>query len=93
MKHDNHHFLHESLQDRDTIADILTSLQQGLSTGTLSFSDENNTITLKPSGLLNLTIEASGSGELNVLDVRISWQESKADKRNKRIRITTGESE
>ncbi|MGB5275892.1 MAG: amphi-Trp domain-containing protein [Gammaproteobacteria bacterium] len=89
MKHDNHHFLHESIQDRDTIAELLTSLQQGLSTGTLSFSDENNTITLNPSGLLNLTIEASGSSELNVLDVRISWQENKAGKLRNKISIST----
>jgi len=91
MKNDDNEFRHESLQDRDTIVNLLSSLQQGLSRGTLSFSDEDNQITLKPSGLLNLTIKASGSNELNVLDVRISWQENKADKRNKKLRVSAEE--
>jgi amphi-Trp domain-containing protein len=88
MKNDNKDFRHDSLQDSDTIVDLLSSLQQGLSKGTLSFSDEDNHITLKPSGLLNLTIKASGSDELNVLDVRISWQSDKAGKVKKKIRIS-----
>ena len=57
MKDSDKSFCHESLQDRETIADILSSLQQGLSKGTLKFSDEDNEITLKPSGLLNLSRE------------------------------------
>ena len=91
MKNDNNEFRHESLQDRETIVDLLSSLQQGLSKGTLSFSDDDSQITLKPSGLLNLTLRASGSNELNVLDIRISWQESKPDKHNKKLRVSTDE--
>ena len=91
MKNDKESFRHDSLQDSETIADLLSSLQQGLSKGTLSFSDDDSRITLKPSGLLNLTIKASNSDELNVLDLRISWQGSKADKSGKKIRITLDE--
>lgn len=88
MKNVDDTFCYESLQDRETIAELLSSLQQGLSNGTLKFSDEDNVITLKPSGLLNLTVKASSSSELNVLDLRISWQSSKPVKNKKKLKIS-----
>ncbi len=88
MKTGNDAFCYESLQDSDTIAELLSSLQQGLSSGTLKFSDDDNVITLKPSGLLNLTIKASKSDELNVLDIRISWQGSKPDKIKSKLKVS-----
>ena len=90
MKNESNDFRHESLQDKETIVDILSSLQQGLSKGTLKFSDEDNEITLKPSGLLNLKIKASGNNELNVLDLRISWQSNKPNKMKKELNISSG---
>lgn len=89
MKNGANNFRHESLQDRDTIAELIRSLQQGLSKGTLEFSDADSAITLKPSGLLNLVIEASSSSELNVLDLRISWQSDQSGKLKKALRIST----
>ena len=89
MKNGNDDFRHESLQDRETIADLLSSLQQGLNKGTLKFNDEDNAITLKPSGLLNLVIKASRSSELNVLDVRISWQNNTTKKMKKELKVST----
>ena len=89
MKNGNNDFRHESLQDKDTIADLLSSLQQGLGKGVLQFSDEDNEITLKPSGLLNLTIKASSNGELNVLDLRISWQDDKTNKFRKELKVSS----
>jgi amphi-Trp domain-containing protein len=88
MKDSTDEFCHESLQDSETIAELLSSLQRGLAAGKLKFSDENHELTLNPSGLLNLTIRASGSSELNVIDVRITWQSSKRDKTGKDIRIS-----
>jgi len=88
MKNGNHQFCHESLQDRETIAELLSSLQQGLARGRLKFSDEDGNITLKPSGLLNLTIMASASSELNVVDVRISWQSNESDKIKKELCVS-----
>ena len=85
-------FRHESLQDRETIADLLASLQQGLSKGELTFSDENNAITLKPEGLLSLVIKASGGSELNVLEVRIAWQSGTSKKMNKSLTVTADQS-
>lgn len=89
MKNGNNDFRHESLQDRETIADLLSSLQQGLNKGTLKFDDEDNEITLKPSGLLNLVIKASSSNELDVLDVRISWQRDQSKKIKKELKVST----
>ena len=88
MKNDNNEFCHESLQDKETIVELLSSLQQGLKNGSLKFSDENNEITLKPSGLLNLTVEASRGRELNVLDIRISWSGIKPNKIKKGLKIS-----
>jgi amphi-Trp domain-containing protein len=89
MKKVNNDFRHRSLQDKDTLVELLASLQQGLKKGTLKFSDEDSSITLKPSGLLNLTIEASSNNDLNVLDVRISWQGNQPNKMKKELRITS----
>ena len=88
MKNGDNSFCHESLEDMETIADILSSLQQGLSNGTLKFSDEDNEITLKPSGLLNLTVKASSDSDHNVLDVRVSWTSKKPKKLKKELRIS-----
>ena len=89
MKNGSNTFRHESLQDRETIADLIRSLQQGLSKGSLEFSDADGAITLQPSGLLNLVIEASSSSELNVLDLRISWQGDQSGKLKKALRVST----
>ena len=89
MKNGKKEFCHQSLQDTDTIIELLSSIQKGLSSGTLSFNDEDNDINLKPPGLLNLTINASSSSELNVLDLRISWQDRSKEKRKKELKIST----
>ncbi len=89
MKNGNNKFRHESLQDGETIAALMQSLQQGLSKGKLTFGDTDNEITLKPSGLLNLVIEASEGGEINAIDVRISWQGDGSGKLKKELRIST----
>jgi amphi-Trp domain-containing protein len=88
MKNGDNSFCHESLQDRETIADILSSLQQGLNNGTLKFSDEDNEITLKPSGLLKLTVKASSDSDHNVLDLRVSWTSKKPKKLKKELKIS-----
>jgi len=88
MKNGNNAFCHESLQDAETIVELLSSLQQGLSKGTLRFSDDNDEITLKPSGLLNLTVKASSDSGLNVLDMRISWSSNKPKKLKKELKIS-----
>lgn len=91
MSNAKNEFRHESLQDRETIVDLLSSLQRGLSKGELSFSDEEDAITLKPEGLLNLVIKATRSSELNVLELRISWQSDASKKVNKTIKVTAGQ--
>ena len=88
MKNDDKDFNHESLQDRDTIVQLLSSLQRGLRKGTVRFSDEDNEIVLKPSGLLSLAIKASSSAELNVIDLRISWQKDRSSKLKKELKVS-----
>jgi amphi-Trp domain-containing protein len=88
MKNEKKEFSHQSLQEREAVIELLSSIQKGLTSGTLSFSDDDNDIKLKAPGLLNLTINASSSSELNVLDLRLSWQDRSKDKLKKQLKIS-----
>ncbi len=70
----NGRFRHESLQDQDTIKDLLKSITAGIGQGKITLSDGDGSMTLEPAGLLRLKINASADDDLNKLDIRISWQ-------------------
>ena len=53
MRQSKNSFRHESLQDAETIQDILKSLSKGIAKGKLSFSDEDGEIVMEPEGLLD----------------------------------------
>ncbi len=72
---------HESLQDADTIQQLLKALTKGIARGKLTFSDEDGEIVMQPEGLLNLKLTASKEDGRNRVTVRITWQEE--DKREK----------
>ena len=80
MKNDTK-FSHESLQDQNSISEILKSLTQGLSKGKLVLEDDNGSITLEPNNLLRLKISATQEEGLNKLNLKITWQET--PKKNK----------
>jgi amphi-Trp domain-containing protein len=87
MKRGKLSFRHESLQDSKTIKDILKSLTDGLASGKLSFSDADDSIELRPKGLMNLKITASQEDNLNKVNVRITWQSEVKDKENKSLKV------
>lgn len=70
----NGRFRHESLQDQDTIKDLLKSITAGIGQGRVTLSDGDGSVTLEPSGLLRLKINATTDDDLNKLDIRITWQ-------------------
>ena len=71
---DDSRFRHESLQDADTIKDLLKALTSGIGRGEVTLEDENGSLTMHPAGLLHLRITASIDDERNRLDIRIRWQ-------------------
>jgi len=87
MKRGKLSFRHESLQDSKTIKDILKSLTDGLASGRLSFSDADDSIELRPKGLMNLKITASQEDSLNKVNIRITWQSEDKDKENKSLKV------
>lgn len=69
-----HTFEHESLQDRETIVAYLEALTAGLRSGELRLSQGEQTLELKPSGLLTLSVRAARKRERVRLDLRVSWR-------------------
>ena len=82
-------FRHESLQDPESIRDLLAALTRGLARGKLTFSDENGKISMQPEGLLDLKLTASKDDGRHRVTVRITWQvEDGSRKARRSLRVT-----
>ena len=81
-------FRHESLQDKDSIRDLLEAITQGIAKGKLTFSDGDNELVMEPEGLLRLKVTATRQDELQRVNLRISWQaQDKPKKKQKRLSV------
>ena len=74
MSQRNKSFRHESLQDSDSVRDILEAITRGLERGSLSLSDGDGRIDMKPEGLLSVKVTASEEDSEQRLNLRLSWQ-------------------
>jgi amphi-Trp domain-containing protein len=83
-------FRHESLQDAKTIKGILKAFTDGLASGKLGFSDDDDSIELKPGGLMNLKITASQEDSMNRVNIRITWQSKEKVSGNKTLKVKSG---
>ena len=90
MKQKNDQFRHESLQDADSVRQILDALSDGLSKGKLRFSDADGEIVMQPKGLLDLRLTAEQDEGRQRLNLRVSWQlrEKKSD-RKKSLKVSS----
>ena len=79
MKKENSRFRHESLQDRESIKELLKAVTRGIGKGKVRFSDDNGEIVMEPEGLLNLKISASQEEGRHRISIRIRWQEEETD--------------
>lgn len=79
-------FRHESLQDGESISDLLNALTEGLAKGKLNFSDDEDEMLMEPKGLLNLKLKASQEEGRHRVDIRISWQVK--DKKTKKSTLS-----
>ena len=77
MKRKKNSFRHESLQNRDSIQTILEALTEGMAKGKLSFSDDDDSISMAPDGLLNLKLTVSQEDNRNRINLRITWEDKK----------------
>jgi amphi-Trp domain-containing protein len=80
-------FRHESLQDTKTIKGVLKALTDGLARGKLSFSDADDSIELKPEGLMKLKITATQEDSMNRVNIRIAWQSEEKVRTNKVVKV------
>jgi len=74
MKRRKSSFRHDSIQDPKSISAILKALMDGIEKGRVTFSDEDDKITMKPEGLLNLRLTASQEEHRHRINLRISWE-------------------
>jgi amphi-Trp domain-containing protein len=85
MKRKKNSFRHESLQNRDSIQAILNALTEGIAKGKVTFSDDDDNISMTPDGLLNLKLTVSQEENRNRINLRITWEdrEKKALKKSR----------
>jgi len=79
MKSKKNSFRHESLQNRDSIQAILQALTEGIAKGKVSFSDDDDSISMAPEGLLNLKLNVSQEDSRNRINLRITWEDKKKE--------------
>ncbi len=81
-------FSHNSLQDADSIGDLLDAITDGLRSGKLQLSDDDGSMVLRPRGLLELKVDAKEDGSINSLNLRIRWNDAsrKVDRKTLKIR-------
>jgi amphi-Trp domain-containing protein len=77
MKRKKNSFRHESLQNRDSIQAILNALTEGIAKGKVTFSDDDDNISMTPDGLLNLKLTVSQEENRNRINLRITWEDRK----------------
>ncbi len=77
MKRKKNSFRHESLQNRDSIQIILNALTEGIAKGKVTFSDDDDNISMTPDGLLNLKLTVSQEENRNRINLRITWEDRK----------------
>jgi len=87
MKRRKNSFRHESLQNRDSIQTILEALTRGIAKGKVSFSDDDDSISMAPDGLLNLKLIVSQEDNRNRINLRITW-EDRQEKPLKKSRLS-----
>ena len=77
MKRKKNSFRHESLQNRESIQTILNALTEGIAKGKVTFSDDDDNISMTPDGLLNLKLTVSQEENRNRINLRITWEDRK----------------
>ena len=73
MSEDNKTFSHISLQDSQSLKEILESIAKSIKKGKMVFSDDDNEITLSPEKLMRLKLQATKTSTKHQVNIKISW--------------------
>lgn len=68
-------FLHEALQDRDTIARYVHAIADGIASGTLRLSNDQREVELHPHALVGFELWANRERGRGRLRLRLNWRE------------------
>lgn len=68
-------FVHESLQDAQTIKSLLGALAKGLAKGEVTLADDKAELLLKTAGLLTVRIKAAQEDGQNEINLRLRWSD------------------
>ena len=74
-------FITESKEHIDTLNNGLIILEKGK----ITFSDEDDSIVMRPEGLLDLKVTATQEPRKNRISIRIAWQTDDADRKKKKM--------
>ena len=85
----NARFTHESLQDKNSIRDLLKAISNGIGKGKIVLEDEDGVLTMEPEGLLNLKVSASQDEEKNRINIRITWQGERDVPKKKALKVSS----
>jgi len=88
-KNSEKNFQHESIEDRDSVIKYLEMLSDGFRKGEIEFCSDRETITLKPSHLVNLEIKVKNQQQKSKLSLKISWKGHPPQKKDKGLLIRT----
>ncbi|MCR4317767.1 MAG: amphi-Trp domain-containing protein [Planctomycetes bacterium] len=80
-------FSHESLQDAKSISKYLGALMEGFESGSIELGSAEQTMVLKPQGLLDFEIRAKKSGSRSRVSLKLSWREDSDKKPPKNLKI------
>lgn len=80
-------FVHESLQDPQSIGEYLRAILRGLETGYVDLSDDAGRLVLHPTGLLGLELRAKRTGNRAKLQLELSWTEADGSARADALRV------
>jgi amphi-Trp domain-containing protein len=83
-------FRHESVQDRQSIVKYLQAITAGIEQGHVAFGGSEHTITLEPSGMLELQVRAKRKGGRVKLGIKLYWREDDDEPGADTLQITTG---
>lgn len=80
-------FQHESLQDAKKVEKILQAMSDGIASGKLKFSDEDDEIVFKPDGLMQVKLSAIQDGNLQRFNIKVSWHLDEQKMKNNHLKV------
>jgi amphi-Trp domain-containing protein len=83
-------FRHESVQDRKSIVKYLQALTAGIEQGQIAFGSGEHSLTLEPSGMLELQVRAKRKGGRVKLGIKLYWREDDEEPGGDSLQITAG---